>query len=242
MSYKLGLIGYPLSHSFSPSYFQKKFEDLGLENCEYKAYPIATIAEVESIFDLGVTGLNVTIPYKEAILPYLDELSEEAFEIGAVNTIMIRNGRKYGYNTDIYGFEHSLLELLKDCRPEKALILGTGGAAKAVEYTLKGLGIMPNNVSRKSGFLNYEELDSNIMDAHKLIVNTTPLGMYPNVDRCPNLPYRALSDDHFLYDLVYNPEKTLFLKKGAEQGAFIKNGHDMLILQAEKAWTIWNQQ
>lgn len=240
MSHKLGLIGYPLSHSFSPSYFAEKFSNLNIQDSEYLAYSIDQIDKINAIFESGVTGLNVTIPYKEQVIPYLDALSEEAREIGAVNTIKIKNGKKVGYNTDVYGFQASLLGQIGDANIEQALILGSGGASKAVKFVLSKLGIDAKIVSRKKEFLTYKALDSEIIQAHKLIVNTTPLGMYPKVDHCPDLPYDGLTKHHFLYDLVYNPPKTLFLKKGELAGASIKNGNDMLILQAEKSWEIWN--
>ena len=238
---KLGLIGYPLGHTFSPSYFFNKFKELGIVNAEYLAYPIKSIAEVHEVFGQGVSGLNVTIPYKEQIIPYLDELSTEAYEINAVNTIAIRQGRKIGYNTDCYGFEHSLKNLLGETKVKKALILGTGGAAKAIKYVLNKMKIEFTLVSRNDQYLTYGEIDGNIIEQHQLIINTTPLGMYPNIEKCPELPYSAMTEKHFLYDLVYNPEKTLFLKKGELQGSSIKNGYEMLILQAEKSWKIWNQ-
>ena len=240
MSHKLGLIGYPLSHSFSPSYFAEKFAQLGIKDSEYLAYSIDEIGKINDIFESGVTGLNVTIPYKEQVIPFLDKLSEEAAEIGAVNTIKIKNGLKVGYNTDVYGFRASLLGQIGDAKIERALILGSGGASKAVKFVLGKLGIDFKIVSRKEEYLTYEKLDSETIQNHKLIINTTPLGMYPNVGNCPDLPYEGLTKHHFLYDLVYNPEKTMFLKKGESAGAGIKNGNDMLILQAEKSWEIWN--
>ena len=242
MNHKLGLIGYPLSHTFSPSYFAKKFLALGIDDAEYSAYSIDDIDKVNDIFEQGVTGLNVTIPYKEQVIPYLDELSEEAKGIGAVNTIKIVNGRKIGYNTDVFGFENSLLEQLQDTKVENALILGSEGASKAVKFVLNKIGINSTIVSRKKSYLTYNDLDDSIIESNKLIVNTTPLGMYPQIDTCPDIPYAALTEKHFLYDLVYNPEKTLFLMKGESVGSSIKNGNDMLILQAEKSWEIWNEQ
>ncbi|MEM9545116.1 MAG: shikimate dehydrogenase [Bacteroidota bacterium] len=239
--HKLGLIGYPLSHSFSPGYFARKFEELGITDAEYLAYSIEKVEEVFELFDQHVTGLNVTIPYKEEVIPFLDELSEEAYEIQAVNTIRIVNGRKTGYNTDAYGFEVSLQQLLGNTKVEKALVLGTGGAAKAIKYVLQKMKINYTEVSRKKPLLTYTELNPETIESNRLIINTTPLGMYPKIDECPDLPYSALTEKHFLYDLVYNPEKTLFLKKGELQGSRIKNGFEMLVLQAEKAWEIWNQ-
>jgi len=239
--YKLGLIGYPLGHTFSPTYFSNKFQELGIENSEYLAYSIDNIQKVKNVFENGVTGLNVTIPYKEQVIPFLDELSDEAFQINAVNTIKIVNGRKVGYNTDAYGFEMSLLRQIGTSTIENALVLGTGGASKAIKYVLNKLGINITEVSRQNRYLMYSALDADIIKSHKLIINTTPLGMYPKIDACPDIPYSALTEKHFLYDLVYNPEKTLFLNKGELQGCSIKNGYEMLVLQAEKAWEIWNQ-
>lgn len=239
--YKLGLIGYPLTHSFSPDYFSSKFEKLEVKNAEYLAYPIEDINEINEIFNFGITGLNVTIPYKEQVIPHLDELSDEAFEINAVNTIKIVEGRKIGYNTDVYGFELSLKSLIGHHKIENALILGTGGASKAIKYVLKKLNINFTIVSRNKKYLMYSQLTESIIDIHRLIINTTPLGTFPNVEECPDIPYKALSSKHFLYDLVYNPEKTLFLKKGKLHNCSIKNGYEMLILQAEKSWEIWNQ-
>jgi len=239
--HKLGLIGYPLGHTFSPSYFSTKFEELDMSDSEYLAYPIESIEDVNEVFKKGVNGINVTIPYKEKVIPFLDELSSEAFEIGAVNTIKIRDGRRVGYNTDAYGFEMSLKNLLGDAKVERALVLGTGGASKAIKYVLNKMDIEFTFVSRNEPYLTYSALDENIIDQNKLIINTTPLGMYPNVEECPEIPYPALTEKHFLYDLVYNPEKTLFLKMGELQGSSIKNGYEMLILQAEKSWEIWNQ-
>lgn len=242
MRHVLGLIGYPLSHSFSPGYFASKFGDLGIVDATYDAMPLIDIGEVAALLSSDITGLNVTIPYKEAVIPYLDEITPEAMSIGAVNTIAKRDGRSIGYNTDVYGFGQSLSAQLGDVNVERALILGTGGAAKAVKFVLDQMGVEHVSVSRTGGDLLYSDLTRKIVSQHKLIVNTTPLGMYPQVENCPDIVYDALGEEHFLYDLVYNPEKTLFLKKGQSQGASIKNGFDMLILQAEKSWEIWNQK
>jgi len=239
----LGLIGYPLSHSFSPSYFAAKFEELGLPDCQYKAYPIMAIDFLYSeVLSKEVTGFNITIPYKEKVIPYLDGISPEASAIGAVNTVKIEDGNLIGYNTDVYGFQESLKEQLGDSIINKALILGSGGASKAVQYVLGSMDIDYRVVSRNGPNLTYQELTPEIMAANLLIVNTTPLGMYPNVDKCPEIDYDSLTDQHFLYDLVYNPQKTLFLKRGEQQNCSIKNGQDMLALQAEKSWQIWNQE
>lgn len=240
-SKKYGLIGYPLTHSFSPQYFADKFQREGIGNISYKAYSLASVDLVCGLIDEGHLGLNVTIPYKETVIPYLDELSDAAAEIKAVNTIKNVNGRLIGYNTDVIGFESTLLDLLDGTMPSKALILGSGGAAKAVKYVLRKLGIKYTTISRSAPYLTYQELTPQLIAAHKLIVNTTPLGMSPNDNSYPNLAYEAIGDKHFLYDLIYNPEKTIFLEKGRANGAKIKNGYDMLIKQAEASWTIWNQ-
>lgn len=242
MRHVLGLIGYPLSHSFSPGYFAVKFGDLGIVDATYDAMPLIEIGEVAALLSSDITGLNVTIPYKEAVIPYLDEITSEAMQIGAVNTIDIRDGRSVGHNTDVYGFGQSLSVQLGDVKVERALILGTGGAAKSVKFVLDEMGVEHSSVSRTGGDLLYSDLTKQIVSKHKLIVNTTPLGMYPQTENCPDIIYDAIGDEHFLYDLVYNPEKTLFLKNGESQGASIKNGFDMLILQAEKSWEIWNQK
>ena len=239
--HRFGLIGYPLSHSFSPSYFAKKFADLGIKDSEYLAYELEDIVQVEPLLQSGVKGLNVTIPYKEQVIPYLDRLSDEAKKIGAVNTIKISDEGVVGYNTDVYGFQKSLELFLGGKKIQKALVLGSGGAAKAVKFALETLGILFTTVSRQAAFLQYKDLNKKIIDDHQLVINTTPLGMSPKIHTCPNIPYHLLSDEHFLYDLVYNPEKTLFLKQGSARGASVKNGYDMLVLQAEKSWEIWNQ-
>lgn len=237
---KFGLIGFPLKHSFSPGYFATKFSEEGIVDAEYKLYELSDISEFAELTMSDMVGINVTIPYKEKVMNYLQELSDEARQIGAVNTIKWENGILKGYNTDCYGFEKSLTAFYGDDKPEKALVLGSGGASKAVMFTLQNLGINAQIVSRQSRYLNYKDLEASNFDSKLLIVNTTPLGTWPDVDSAPNIPYRFIRAEHFLYDLVYNPEKTLFLKRGEEQGASIKNGHDMLKLQAEKSWEIWN--
>jgi len=234
------LIGYPLSHSFSPTYFKKKFERLGITNTQYDIYPIDTIEKVLPLIK-QLKGINVTIPYKKLVMPFLDHISPEAKAIGAVNTIYINpDGTTIGYNSDVYGFEQSLSPLLKP-NHRNALVLGSGGAALAVCFVLKKLNIEFSLVSRhkKEGVLTYEEISHTILKNHPLIINTTPLGMSPHLDKCPDIPYEALDAHHLLYDLVYNPEETLFLKKGKAKGAVIKNGTEMLHLQAEKSWSIW---
>jgi len=238
-----GLIGYPLKHSFSPGYFKNKFEKEGILNSEYRLFEITGIDELENLINNHMPlGLNVTIPYKQQVIAYLDELSPEAKKIGAVNTIKIVDGIAKGYNTDIFGFQESLTSLFGDVKPNAALVLGTGGAAQAVQYVLEELDIMYHNVSRRQGFVNYEDLDKALITKHQLIINTTPLGTYPNADNCPHIPYEFLSTDHILYDLVYNPAETLFMRKGKMKGAKVKNGLEMLHLQAEKAWEIWNEE
>ncbi len=237
-----GLIGYPLTHSFSKPYFTEKFLKEGLVNCVYENYAIATIQEIESLFPINnLKGLNVTIPYKEAVIPFLDGLSSAAMSIGAVNTIKNENGKWIGYNTDHFGFQESWGMLLSP-HHQSALVLGTGGAAKAVWYVLQQKNMPFIKVSRQSGkdMVSYDELTRDIMENHTVIINTTPLGMYPNIDNCPPIPYEYIGENHYLYDLVYNPAKTLFLQNGEKNGATIKAGMDMLHLQADKAWEIWN--
>ena len=245
---RLGLIGYPLGHSFSKKYYLDKFEREGIEDIAYDLYPLADITAFPSLYqrDGNFYGVNVTIPYKQDVIPYLDELSPEAKEMGAVNCIQIHNkdGKFYlkGFNTDAYGFEGSLLPLLKP-QHKRALVFGNGGATKAVTYTLQKLGIPFQIVSRTKTAenLSYSDLDEQLIRNTPLLINCTPLGTYPNVEECPDIPYEGISADHLLYDLIYNPEETLFLKQGKLRGATIKNGYEMLILQAEKNWEIWNQ-
>ncbi len=243
---RFGLIGYPLSHSFSPAFFSEKFNKEGISDCLYEAFPIKSVEELTLLIanNPDLEGLNVTIPYKKEILTFLHQSTEAVKQTGACNCIKIRNQLLTGHNTDVTGFEKSLLS---DLRPThtKALILGTGGAAAAVEFVLKRLNIDFLFVSRKSQtgqkILTYKEISSKIIDEYKLIINTTPLGMYPDVNNCPGILYENLTKEHYLYDLIYNPAQTLFLKKGAEKGAVTKNGSDMLIIQAEESWKIWNE-
>ena len=237
---KFGLIGFPLSHSFSPKYFAEKFDKEGIRDCQYDLLEIPTIEDVEELLDGSIEGINVTIPYKEQVMPYLTAIDPEAEAIGAVNTIKIADGEITGYNSDIYGFEHSLLGMLNDDRPTEALILGTGGASKAVKYVLDKLSIAYKVVSRSTGDLIYGELNDEIMNTHQLIINTTPLGTYPNIHQKPTLPYDSLSARHFLFDLTYNPRVTAFMQEGIDRGAKTLNGYRMLELQAEKSWAIWN--
>lgn len=237
-----GIIGNPLEQTFSPGYFNHKFEQLGLKET-YRKFPLGDISDLTELLrqQPQLKGLNVTIPFKEKIIPFLDELDETAARAGAVNTIRIRDGRLKGFNTDVTGFRNTLLPLLQP-QHRAALVLGTGGAAKAVAFVLQQLSIPFRFVSRSPApeQLSYRELNKTIMQEHRLIINTTPLGMTPAIDAAPELPYEYLDTSHLLYDLIYNPAETLFLQKGAEQGATIKNGYDMLIGQAEAAWAIWN--
>ncbi len=239
-----GIIGNPLSHSFSKKYFTDKFLHLKDQNLIFKEFEIENVNELQKIISANpsLRGLNVTYPFKEKVIDVLNEIDNTANEIGAVNVIKITNGKLKGYNTDIIGFETTLKPLLKT-NYNKALILGTGGSAKAVSFVLKKLNINYFFVSRKTTnkfTIKYDELNSFIKE-HKLIINTTPLGMYPDVDNCPVLPYESLSDQHLLYDLIYNPKETLFLQKGKRQGATIINGMEMLKKQADAAWHIWNK-
>ncbi|MBB4119853.1 shikimate dehydrogenase [Mesonia hippocampi] len=236
-----GLIGKNIEYSFSRAYFKHKFETENI-NASYKNFDLKDLSEFPAVFKKNhLKGLNVTIPYKEEIIPYLDALSPEAKTIGAVNTITLKNNKLIGHNTDAFGFKNSLTPLLEK-HHEKALILGTGGASKAIAYVLKTLGIAYTFVSRKntSTNLSYTELSPLIIQAHNLIINCTPLGTFPNIETSPNIPYQHLNSQHLLYDLVYNPPLTTFLKQGKKQGCKTINGLKMLELQAEKAWKIWN--
>jgi shikimate dehydrogenase len=248
-----GLIGHPLGHSFSKAYFTAKFEREGLD-CEYRNFDIPSLGETPasgtSLRALAkqsmLSGFNVTIPYKEAILPYLDELDPAAKEIGAVNTVkVLPDGRLKGYNTDVVGFESSWIATLRKAplaMTTTALILGTGGASKAVQYVLKKNNIPYHLVSRDAikGDFTYDQLTPDIIKERLLVINTTPVGMSPNIDAAPDIPYEAISDKHALIDLIYNPEETLFLKNGREHGAATTNGLTMLHAQAEASWKIWN--
>lgn len=238
---KYGLIGYPLTYSFSPSYFAVKFEEKGIIDAEYFSYPLERIEGIKGLIDSGILGFNVTIPYKEQIIPYLDELSDAARTVGAVNTVQVVDGKLIGYNTDVYGLENSLYRLLDRAYVDKALILGTGGASKACQYVLDQMGIEYKLVSRNSKYLTYDQLDTEILVDHKLIINTTPLGTSPNVDTCPDIPYKSFGASHFAFDLVYNPEKSLFLTRAEKRGAAIMNGLSMLHDQADESWKIWNR-
>jgi shikimate dehydrogenase len=241
---KFGLIGYPLSHSFSAGFFAEKFATEGITDCSYTSHAIDTIEKLPQLLDENpeLEGLNVTIPYKKSVIAYLHAANEAVNKIGACNCIKISQGRLVGFNTDIIGFENSLSPNLTPGHT-RALILGTGGSAVAVAFVLDKLGIEYAFVSRqKAGNNNvtYSELNERIIKAHTLIINTTPLGMFPSVDACPDIPYRFLTPEHYLFDLVYNPAETLFLRNGGQRGAITKNGSDMLVIQAEESWRIWN--
>lgn len=239
-----GLIGYPLTHSYSKKYFSEKFEREKLVDCSYELFPLVSVDELPQLISShpSLAGLNVTIPYKQKVLSILDDRQAIPAAVDACNCIHIRNGRLTGYNTDITGFQKSLQPLLQT-HHSHALVLGNGGASAAVQYVLQQLGIAYKVVSRVlhgNSSLTYNDLDRNILEQHFLIVNTTPMGMYPYTDSCPDIPYQFLSQKHILYDLVYNPARTLFLQKGEERGTAIKNGEEMLLLQAEESWRIWN--
>lgn len=239
---RFGLIGYPITHSFSRKYFTEKFAQSGLADCVYDNFSLKEIGELSAILkDTDLCGLNITIPYKKQVLDFLTDASEVVTKIGACNCINIKEGKLTGYNTDVVGFEQSLLPFLQS-HHTKALVLGTGGASAAVEFVLKKLGIQFQFVSRtvSDTSISYNEVDENMISSHFLIINTTPLGMYPNVDESPDIPYQYLIPQHHLYDLIYNPAETKFLEKGKLQGTSTQNGQEMLILQAEESWRIWN--
>lgn len=243
---RYGLIGYPLGHSFSVSYFNEKFEDEHID-ATYSNFEIPDISNLQEILDTNpdLKGLNVTIPYKEKVMEYLDDVSPVAKAIGAVNVIrIIHRGKKTyleGFNSDVIGFTKSIEPLLEP-NQKKALILGTGGASKAVHYALASLGLTVKIVSRtpKADMLTYDEVTPNVIKEYNVIVNCTPVGMYPHADECPILPYEAMDNRTLLYDLIYNPDETLFLQKGKAMGATVKNGLEMLLLQAFASWEFWN--
>jgi shikimate dehydrogenase len=245
---KYGLIGFPLEHSFSKEYFTEKFLKEGIEDAVYENYPLEDISGFNPLYqnDPQLKGLNVTIPYKESVLPFLDVLSEDARNIKAVNTICLctKTGRlaKVGHNTDVTGFRKSLKENI-EMKPERAIVLGTGGASKAVVYVLEemGIGVTRVSSSEKEGAISYKEVNKRLIEHSQLIVNTTPLGMYPNNRTFPDIPYNAITPEHLLFDLVYNPRVTAFMKKGKERAACAVSGFDMLRYQAEAAWEIWNR-
>ena len=245
---KYGLIGFPLGHSFSISYFNQKFHDEDID-AVYENYEIPTIDALSEVLDTNpeLCGLNVTIPYKEKVLPFLDSISPEARAIGAVNVIRVthqgKNIKLKGYNSDVIGFTNIIEPMLDKKWHKKALILGTGGASKAIDYGLRNLGLETVFVSRyeKEGTIRYPEVTPDVVKEYNVIINCTPLGMYPKTDSCPQLPYEAMDSHTILYDLIYNPDQTLFMKKGAQYGAQAKNGLEMLLLQAFASWEFWHE-
>ena len=247
-----GLIGFPLTHSFSKRYFTDKFNREGIKESSYDLYQMESLEGLPDLLTKteGLRGLNVTIPFKKDVIAFLDDLDDSSAErIGAVNTIKIfADGSTKGFNTDYYGFRQSLTEWLErrgeSCSNFKALVLGNGGAAKAVQVALQDLHMEYKLVSRKESddTLRYEDLTEEVMDTYRLIINTTPLGTFPNIEGCPSIPFEFVTKQHYLYDLVYNPAETTFLKNGAAKGAVLQNGLKMLELQAEKAWDIWTTE
>ena len=242
-----GLIGYPLGHSFSKQYFTEKFAREGLSDCRFEAFPISSIDQFTALIKehKSLKGLSVTIPYKEQVLDFVTELSDEVKYIGATNSIKIIGEKLIAYNTDIIGFEQSFCKGLQD-HHKKALVLGTGGASKAVQYVLKKLAIdflvVTRNEHLKAGQINYSMIDERIMNEYFIIINCTPIGMSPKENDCPEIPYEYIQPNHYLYDLVYKPKKTQFLQKGEQKGAIIQNGYEMLLIQAEASWKIWNDR
>ena len=244
---KYGLIGYPLGHSFSISYFNQRFQDEGID-AVYENYEIPTIESLDEVLNLNpeLKGLNVTIPYKEKVIPYLDSISPEARAIGAVNVIKVshegKNVKLKGYNSDVIGFTKSIEPMIEKKWHKKALILGTGGASKAINYGLRNLGLETVFVSRyeRPDTIQYQNITPDVIREYNVIVNCTPLGMYPKTEECPELPYEAMDSHTILYDLIYNPDQTLFMRKGLERGANVKNGLEMLLLQAFASWEFWN--
>jgi len=239
---RFGLIGKTLKHSFSPGYFARKFSELGITDCQYDNFEMPDIGGLPSLIATqGLEGFNITIPYKEEVLPFLDEQDHLVKSIGACNCVRIVGGKLHGYNTDAPAFRQALQAKLQP-QHKCALVLGSGGASKAVRFALEELNIDYVVVSRRKGQnqMGYEDLGTDTIEKHQVIINTTPLGMYPNIDEDPPIPYEPISKAHLLFDLTYNPEKTKFLRQGEEQGAQIINGYGMLVLQAEESWKIWN--
>ncbi|MBA4197540.1 MAG: shikimate dehydrogenase [Chitinophaga sp.] len=239
-----GLIGYPLSHSFSKKYFDEKFVHENITDAVFENFSIANIDLLKAILlREELQGFAITIPYKKEVIAFLHESNDVVQQINACNCVKITDGKLHGYNTDVIGFEKSFVQQLQP-HHNKALILGTGGAAAAVEYVLRKLNIDYTFVSRtkQSDKLSYAELNETVMHEYPIIINTSPLGTYPNIDECPDLPYELLTAKHYLYDLVYNPHETKFLRLGKEKNCTTKNGYDMLVLQAEENWKIWNEE
>ena len=242
-----GLIGKSLSHSFSPTYFKNKFDREQIIDAQYELFPLENIEEINALKNAraNLCGLNITIPYKESIIPFLDEISEQAKAIGAVNTIAcLADGRWKGYNTDAFGFEKAI-QTFVDLKTRKALVLGTGGASKAVQYILTKHAVpfylLSRSPKKDSKEIAYEELNQAILEDHTLIINCTPLGTFPNINECPNIPFEFIGDKHFVFDLVYNPAETTLMKKAKAAGAKVANGTSMLENQAEASWEIWNK-
>jgi len=246
---KYGLIGYPLGHSFSISYFNQRFQDEGID-AVYENFEISSIEELDEVIGANpeLKGLNVTIPYKEKVIPYLDSITPEARAIGAVNVIKVthegRNTKLKGYNSDVIGFTKSIEPMLEKKWHKKALILGTGGASKAINFGLRHLGLETVFVSRyeRPDTIQYDKITPDVVKEYNVIVNCTPLGMYPKTEECPQLPYEAMDSHTILYDLIYNPDETLFMKRGAQYGAQTKNGLEMLLLQAFASWEFWHEK
>ncbi len=242
--HRFGLLGKNISYSFSKGYFTDKFSNLELEGYSYENFDLQSIDELPELLasNPDVKGLNVTIPYKQEVIPYLNKMDAQAKEIGAVNTIKFDGKRLIGYNTDAYGFQKSIEPFLKP-HHTKALILGTGGASKAIAFVLGELGIGVTHVSRNPGAtqIGYPDLNPSVLENHSIVVNCTPMGTHPNVDQKPDIPYSHITEKHLLFDLIYNPEKTAFLKEGKQRDADIVNGLRMLELQADRAWEIWRE-
>ncbi|MEP7109942.1 MAG: shikimate dehydrogenase [Ferruginibacter sp.] len=242
-----GLIGYPLGHSFSKQYFTDKFQREGLTDCFFEAFPIRSIHEFSDLLVANplLKGLGVTIPYKEQVLQFVDELSDEVKYIGATNSIKITGNKLIAYNTDIIGFQQSFGKRLQPVH-KKALVLGSGGASKAVQFVLNRSGfdflVVTRKVISTDRYIHYNSIDQKLMAEYKVIINCTPVGMSPNENTAPDIPYHLITPAHYLYDLVYKPAKTLFLQKGEEMGAIVQNGYDMLLIQAEASWKIWNSE
>ncbi|HNP22560.1 MAG TPA: shikimate dehydrogenase [Panacibacter sp.] len=242
---EFGLIGYPLSHSFSQKYFTSKFEKEGIDDAVFHAFSIPSINDLPEVLRNHqlLKGFAITIPYKREVIPFLHYTSTEVKKMKACNCVQIKNGQLFGHNTDATGFERSFVKLLKPYH-QKALILGTGGASSAVEFALQKIHMPYKFVSRTkdetSGVLSYEDLDDLLLEEYKVVINCTPLGTYPKIDEAPDIPYQFLTDQHYLFDLVYNPATTKFLARGEEAGSSIQNGYEMLVLQAEENWRIWN--
>ena len=240
---RYGLIGYPLTHSLSEQYFTQKFIQEGIKDCVYERFSMPSIDDLHEILNshLDLRGFNITIPYKKEVLAFLTERSKAVEEVGACNCVKIESGKLIGYNTDVIGFENSLIPFLKPIH-NRALVLGTGGAALAIVYVLQKLGIEFSYVSRTAtiGQFSYNDLDASVMASHTLIINTTPLGMFPNIEDCPAIPYHLLTPEHHLFDLTYNPAASTFLTKGKQMGTTIQNGQQMFVEQAEQSWRIWN--